>query len=63
MRRCYGCRDPLGSTDLKTTINETSREIVFCWRCTEERKFHQFSIESVKQRRAAKKERNQEINK
>ena len=63
MRRCYGCRDPLASTDLTARIKEPSREIVFCWRCTEERTFHQFSIESVKQRYLAKKERNQEIDK
>ena len=63
MRRCYGCRDPLASTDLTTRINEPSREIVFCWRCKEERTFDKFWIECVRQRRAAKKERNQEIDK
>ncbi len=63
MTRCYGCRDPLASTDLTTRISKPSREIVFCWRCAEEKIFHQFCIESVKQHRAAKKVRNQEIDK
>jgi len=60
MIRCYVCRYPFLEKDTVKIITSCDKEIFFCWRCAEERAFHEFSVQSVREYHATKKESNNE---
>ncbi len=57
MIRCYGCRYQYLEKDAVKIITSYGKAIFFCWRCAEERAFHESSVQSVREYHAAKKNR------